>query len=68
MFRRYFDSLGIRGWTAVPLFNDQFRRPVEQGGLPDWDLEFLPHGGEIIPCEVKAMILVLLGYLFRTDK
>lgn len=53
MARRYLDFLGIRGWRAAPLFNDKFHRPVDQGGSPDWDLEFL-HGGESFPVDVKA--------------
>ncbi len=54
MARMYLESLGVRDWRAAPLFNDKFHKPLEQGGSPDWDLEFLPHDGEDFPIDVKA--------------
>jgi len=52
MARIYLDFLGVRGWRAAPLFNNNFHEPLEHGGSPDWDLEFTHAEG--FPVDVKA--------------
>lgn len=54
MARRYLEYLGVHDWRAAPLFNDKFHKPPDQGGSPDWDLEFHPPGGDDFPIDVKA--------------